>query len=230
MRKSTVWAWRHSDLPNASRHGDEPAESSTLAMSGRDFSAEATVNVGFRAWRAARGRLRGRLFKACGFFAPGTEGRLFFGSGPRFINPKLMRFGAGVAFGTNARLECFQKAGDEGNPKLIVGRGTTFGDGTHIGCINRIEIGDSVLFGSYVLVVDHSHGTPRRDVAAVQITPPHDRPIVSKAPIKIGKNVWVGDGVVILPGADIGEGAIIGAHATVRGHVPARTIYLGETL
>lgn len=197
-------------------------------MRRRDFSGEAFVNIALRAWRAAKGRLRGRFYNLFGFFGRPTGSNLFFGSNPRFINPKLMRMGSGVAFGTNARLECFRSSQEDREPKLLIGRGTTFGDGTHIGCINRVEIEENVLFGSYVLIVDHSHGQPRLDVAAVELTAPHDRPIVSKGPVIIRRNVWVGDGAVILPGAEIGEGAIIGANTIVRGAVPARSIYLGD--
>lgn len=198
-------------------------------MNKRDFSGESLINIAFRAWRALRGRLRGRMYFSLRFFDSKTSKSLFFGAQPRFINPKLMLFGDGVAFGTNARLECFRHDNDVAGPKLLVGRGTTFGDGTHIGCINRIAIAENVLFGSYVLIVDHSHGDPRQDVCATGITPPRERPIVSKAPITIHRNVWIGDGCVILPGADIGEGAIIAANTVVRGKVPPRTIYHGET-
>ena len=140
----------------------------------------------------------------------------------------MLSLGADVAFGRNARIECFAAEGDlPGRPKLIIGSGSTFGDGVHIGCLNSIRIGQSVLGGSYILIVDHSHGHPRDDLAARELVPPHKRPIVSKGGITIEDGVWIGDGAVILAGAHIGEGAIIGANAVVRGKVACRTIYLG---
>ncbi len=195
----------------------------------RDFSGEHPVNFLLRFQRAVLGRARGLVFQQLGFFAKGTGRRLFFGPGVRFQNSRLVRLGEGVAFGNNARIECFAgKTKNLKGPKLRIGPGTTFGDGTHLGCINDIEIGQDVLFGSYVLIVDHSHGQPRSDLGAESIVAPRLRPILSKAIVRIGDKAWIGDGVVILPGAQIGEGAIIGANAVVRSVVEARTIYLGD--
>lgn len=193
----------------------------------RDFSHENILNIMFRGWRALLGRARGSLYKRVGFFSPGTGGHLFFGAGVRMINPGLMKLGDDVSFGVNARVECFATAEDKLGPKLVIGEGTTFGDGVHIGSINHIEIGKNVLFGSYVLIVDHAHGSPSNDIKEQSISKPLDRPIISKAGVKIGARCWIGDGVVILPGAEIGDGAIIAANTVVRGVVEQRTIYTG---
>jgi acetyltransferase-like isoleucine patch superfamily enzyme len=196
----------------------------------RDFSGEHPVNFLFRLQRALMGRARGLFFRHLGFFAKGSGRELFFGSGVRFLNSRFLQLGDGVAFGNNARIECF--AGESRNasgPKLRVGHGTTFGDGAHLGCVNDIEIGIDVLFGSYVLVVDHSHGKPRSDLGASVLVAPRMRPIVSKGTVRICDNVWIGDGVVVLPGAHIGEGAVIAANVIVRGAVEARTVYLGDS-
>jgi acetyltransferase-like isoleucine patch superfamily enzyme len=195
----------------------------------RDFSYENHLNILARTKRALIGRLRGYLFRYLGFFSKGSGSGLFFGSRPRFINPGAMLLGDGVCFGTNARLECFVSSTmPERTPKLIISGGTTFGDGVHIGCINRIEIGRNVLFGSYVLIVDHSHGHPREDLIEPNLVSPHHRPIISKAGVKIEDKVWIGDGAVILAGAHIGEGAVIGANAVVRGKILSRTTFIGE--
>ena len=140
----------------------------------------------------------------------------------------MVALGKGVCFGLDARVECFGAPSGNGNIKLSIGAGTTFGDRIHLGCINRIEIGKNVLFGSNILIVDHTHGTPRADLESDILVPPVARPIVSKGPVIIGDNVWVGDAVVILPNVKIGEGAIIGAGAIVRNDVAARSIFVGR--
>lgn len=48
------------------------------------------------------------------------------------------------------------------------------------------------------------------------------------APVKIGKNVWIGGGAVILPGVNIGDGAAIGAGAVVTKDVPAFAVAVGN--
>jgi len=194
----------------------------------RDFSGENWLNILFRAQRAVVGRLRGALYRRARFFAPGSGRGLFFGKGARFINPRAVWLGDGVAFGRDARIECFDVA-DGSTVKLRIGKGTTFGDGCHIGCSNSIEFGEDVLLGSHVLVVDHSHGSPGKDLRSHEMQPPRLRPVISKGPIVVERLAWIGDGVVVLPGVRVGEGAVIGANAVVRTDVPAWTIFIGKS-
>ena len=53
--------------------------------------------------------------------------------------------------------------------------------------------------------------------------------LVSKpAYIKVGNDVWIGAGAIILPGVTIGEGAIIGAGAVVTKDVPPLAVVVGN--
>ena len=45
--------------------------------------------------------------------------------------------------------------------------------------------------------------------------------------MKIGNNVWLGAGAVVLHGVSIGDGAVIGANAVVVKDVPAGEIWGG---
>jgi maltose O-acetyltransferase len=47
-------------------------------------------------------------------------------------------------------------------------------------------------------------------------------------PIRIGRNVWIGGGAIILPGVCIGDDAVIGAGAVVTRDVPAGATALGN--
>lgn len=47
-------------------------------------------------------------------------------------------------------------------------------------------------------------------------------------PVKIGKNVWIGAGTVILPGISIGENTAIGAGSIVTKNIPANVIAVGN--
>ena len=47
-------------------------------------------------------------------------------------------------------------------------------------------------------------------------------------PIRIGSNVWIGGGSVILPGAEIGDGAVIGAGSVVTGKIPPNVVAFGN--
>ena len=45
--------------------------------------------------------------------------------------------------------------------------------------------------------------------------------------MKIGSDVWIGAGAIILPGANIGDGAVIGAGAVVSGRVEPYSVVVG---
>ena len=57
---------------------------------------------------------------------------------------------------------------------------------------------------------------------------PLKRPIVSKGPVRIGDNVWIGDKATILPNVSIGNGAIIAANAVVTKDVPPYSVAAGN--
>ena len=46
--------------------------------------------------------------------------------------------------------------------------------------------------------------------------------------MKIGKNVWLGEGVIVMPGVTIGDGCVIGAHSIVNKDIPAACIAVGS--
>jgi acetyltransferase-like isoleucine patch superfamily enzyme len=48
--------------------------------------------------------------------------------------------------------------------------------------------------------------------------------MVSKGPLRIEDNVWVGANVAIMGGLTIGERCVIGANSVVTSDLPARTV------
>jgi lipopolysaccharide O-acetyltransferase len=111
-------------------------------------------------------------------------------------------------------------------PRIIIGRNVTVSSWSHIGATRYIEIGDEVLIGSKVVIIDHNHGEYNGPYSSPEI-PPNFRPLACDKQVVIGRNVWLGDGVVVTPGSNIGEGAVIGANSVVVGTIPAFTIAAG---
>ena len=91
-----------------------------------------------------------------------------------------------------------------------------------MGCINRIEIGNHVMIGSYVLITDHSRGELERTNVPVA-----KRQLLTKGSVIIEDNVWIGEHACIMPGVTIGEGSIIGANAVVTHDVPPYSVAVG---
>lgn len=108
--------------------------------------------------------------------------------------------------------------------QLIIGTGCAFGAYNHITCANRIIIGDNLLTGKWVTITDNSHGYTDKNVL---MTNPIYRPLLSKGPVIIGNNVWIGDKVTILPNVKIGDGAVIAANSVVTKDVPSYSVVGG---
>jgi len=97
-------------------------------------------------------------------------------------------------------------------PRLIIGAGTYVNRFTMFDASETIKVGQNCLIGPFCYITDHDHGVEPGVVMA-------DQPLVGGA-IRIGNNVWIGAGSIILKGVNIGTGAVIGAGAVVTRDVP----------
>lgn len=118
-----------------------------------------------------------------------------------------------------------------GNGLISIGSDVNMSDWVHIAAASSVVIGDGVLIGSKVIITDHSHGSVTRKLNGrldENKLRPADREIVSKGPVVIGRNCWLGDGVVVLPGVVIGEGCIIGANSIITRDVDSYSVVVGS--
>lgn len=141
------------------------------------------------------------------------------------LNPQYISLGDGFSARERFRIEAVDKYGDQVfTPSIEIGSNVIFNTDIHIGCTDRISIGNNVLFASRIYITDHQHGGP--DAEALQL-PPAKRRLVSKGPVVIKDNVWVGEGVAIMPGVTIGENCIIATNAVVTKDIPANSVAAG---
>lgn len=138
--------------------------------------------------------------------------------GKRYID-----FGTRITMGARCRIEVHGKHKDK---RLIFGQNVNMGYDVRITCLDKIEIGDNVLMGSRVLIIDNSHGKYTGENQDKPSTPPNQRKLVSK-PIKIEHNVWIGENSVIQMGVTVGYGSIVAANTIVTKDVPPKTIVAG---
>lgn len=89
----------------------------------------------------------------------------------------------------------------------------TLVDDTHI------YVGDYTMFGPNVTVATAGHPIlPELREKAYQYN----------APVKIGKNCWIGAGAVIVPGVTIGDNTVIGAGSIVTKDIPSNVVAVGN--
>ncbi len=89
----------------------------------------------------------------------------------------------------------------------------TLVDDTHI------YVGDNTMFGPNVTVATAGHPIhPKLREKGYQYN----------APVRIGKNCWLGAGVVVLPGVTIGDNVVIGAGSVVTKDLPSDVVAVGN--
>ena len=90
-----------------------------------------------------------------------------------------------------------------------------------IDCHYEITIGDRVMVGPHCYICDFDH-----DIRIAS-----DNQIGSEGnvlPVRIGSDVWIGAGVIILKGVNVGNGAVIGAGSVVTKDIPENAIVVGN--
>ena len=89
----------------------------------------------------------------------------------------------------------------------------TLVDDTHI------YVGDCTMIGPNVTIATAGHPIlPELREKAYQFN----------IPVHIGKNCWIGAGVVIIPGVTIGDNSVIGAGSIVTKDIPANVVAVGN--
>ncbi|MEH3034417.1 MAG: DapH/DapD/GlmU-related protein [Aeromicrobium erythreum] len=100
---------------------------------------------------------------------------------------------------------------------IRLGRNVFVNQGCRLDDIGGIEIGDDVMLGPGVHLVSAGH----------PVDPERRRREVTSAPIRIGRNVWIGARATVLQGVTIGDDAVVAAGAVVTRDVAARTLVAG---
>ena len=88
----------------------------------------------------------------------------------------------------------------------------------------------TIVDDTYVYIGDHTMMGPNVTLASAghPILPElREHGYQYNLPIHIGKNCWLGAGVIVVPGVTIGDNSVIGAGAVVTKDIPANVVAVG---
>jgi maltose O-acetyltransferase len=105
------------------------------------------------------------------------------------------------------------------------GRNLALADNVYInaGCVvldsAPVRIGTRTMLGPgvHIYCADHAHRPEERRLG-----------LERALPVRIGDDVWIGGGAILLPGVSVGDGALIGAGAVVTRDVPPGARVVGS--
>lgn len=103
--------------------------------------------------------------------------------------------------------------------KLILNDGVFINNSCSFNCMGRIEVGNGTMMGEGVRFYDHDHVYTAEKIEKWQWT---------TAPIRVGRDCWIGSNVTILKGVTIGDNTIIGAGCLVRNDIPANSVVYND--
>lgn len=105
--------------------------------------------------------------------------------------------------------------------RLRLGDGVVLSRGVHLVAYAGLEIGAGSMIGEYASLRDANHIRGAEGISSLRDSGHEARPI------RLGREVWIGRGAVVLAGVTIGDGAVVAANAVVTRDVPAGAVVGG---
>ncbi|WP_430427415.1 acyltransferase [Parasphingorhabdus sp.] len=122
------------------------------------------------------------------------------------------RIGQNIAVSKNYDIRCPNR--------LVIGDKVSFGK--NFTCETDLEMGSHILISSNVSIVGKDHPFDDRNVSVF------DAPRLDASSVKIGDNVLVGYGTIIIGPLEIADGCIIGSGSVVTKDLPKDMICVGN--
>lgn len=141
------------------------------------------------------------------------------------LGAKYISIGNNSQIGRSVQLTAWDNfKGQKFTPEIIIGNNCSIGEDSHITAINSIRLGNNVRLGKKILITDNAHGASSAELLDIA---PNYRPLISKGPVVIDDNVWIGEKSSIMPGVHIGKGVIVAANSVVTKDVPSYCVVAG---
>jgi len=127
-----------------------------------------------------------------------------------------LRLGDNVYIGRNTILSC-----KEGSISI--------GEYTNISANCSLLSETEIILGRYCFLAGHCYLVAGGNHSLDDVTRPMMfQPSRSKGGIRLGDDVWLGAGVIVLDGVSIGQGTVVGAGAVVTGSLPEYVVAVGS--
>ena len=106
-----------------------------------------------------------------------------------------------------------------GGHHVHIGKGVYANAGLKLVDDTHIYIGDHTMLGPNVVLATAGH----------PIEPSlREKQLQYNLPVRIGRNCWLGAGVIVMPGVTIGDNSVIGAGSVVTRDIPANVVAVGN--
>lgn len=103
---------------------------------------------------------------------------------------------------------------------VSIGRRVHLGPWCTLSALEAIEVGDDCLIAERVSIRDHDHVFASRAM-------PYSQQGYTVAPVRLGRNVWLGANVTLTKGVTLGDDCVVAAHAVVTRSFPAGSLIAG---
>jgi len=130
-----------------------------------------------------------------------------------------IQIGDDVSIARNSILFCTGIISQKGTG-IIIGDRTGISAGAYFSGQGGITIGSDVIMGPNVQIFSENHNYSDNKLTIKEQG-------VTKLPVFIGDNCWIGASAIILAGVTIGNGCVIAAGSVVTKSVPANSIVAG---
>lgn len=144
--------------------------------------------------------------------------RLSLGRGVEIRGRIRLRRGVRVRIGDRTRINKLVRFAGPG--EVRVGSDCLL-NATWVGTWTSVSIGDRCLLSNCELLDNDFHNLPPEQR--------HDSPTpLTRAPILVEDNVWIGAHALVLKGVRIGRDSVVGAATVVRSDIPPRVVVVGN--
>jgi acetyltransferase-like isoleucine patch superfamily enzyme len=196
------------------------------------------ITVLFSRLPGALGLALRKVFYPCLFREVGKG--VVFGRNITLRHPHKITLGDNTVIDDNVLLD----AKGERNVGLRIGANAYIGRNTILNCKEgSISVGDytnisancsllsetEIVLGRYCFLAGQCYLVAGGNHSFDDVSRPiMFQPSVSKGGIRVGDDVWLGAGVIVLDGASIGQGTVVGAGSVVTGPLPEFAVAVGS--